>query len=205
MEEYLVDARGEVCPRPLILTRRALSACKPGQPVRILIDNEISKNNVTRFLADNGFPLQCTEHDGLYELALFGAASAVLPCPDAPFYCAPVSTTVAGHAVVISGNRMGTGDDALGELLLKAFVNTIAEVKPLPGVIVLYNSGVHMATDDSPVVESLRTLQNSGVKILVCGTCVNFYDLGDRIHVGVISNMYTILEMITSASLVIKP
>jgi selenium metabolism protein YedF len=203
MEEYLVDARGEVCPRPLILTKRALGTLVPGQPLRILIDNETSKNNVMRFLVDNGYSPQCTPDGDTFTIGLFGAATA-LTHPDERAYCTSAASD-APHVIVIRSNRMGYGDDALGELLLKAFINTIAEVKPLPGTIVFYNSGVLMTVDDSPVMEALRGLEKAGVTLLVCGTCVNFFNVRERIGAGIISNMYTILETVTAAGKVIEP
>ena len=146
MEEYLVDARGEVCPKPLILTKRALTSCAPGQPIRVIIDNETSKNNVMRFLSENGILAECVEKEGVFTLALFGA-SAELAKPDAAAYCS--STPAAPHVIVVKSTLMGIGDDALGELLLKACINTIKEVTPLPGAIVFYNSGIFMALDDN--------------------------------------------------------
>ena len=202
MEEYTVDARGELCPKPLIMTKKALKECASGQPIRILIDNETSKTNVMRFLDDNGITAATHENDGLYVLSLHGA-SGELAKPDAASYCSTAPATP--HAIVIKSDRMGIGDDELGEILLKAFINTIKEVEPLPGSIVFYNSGIRMATDDSPAVEALRELEAAGVMVLVCGTCADFYQLKEQISVGTISNMYTILETITSAGKIIEP
>ena len=202
MDEYLVDARGEVCPKPLILTKRALKECQVGQPIRILIDNETSKNNVMRFLSDNGIQAETTEKEGMFSVTLFGA-TAQLVHPEEAAYCSTSSTLP--HIIVIKSNRMGRGDDALGELLMKAFVNTIKEVSPLPGTIVFYNSGIFLTTDDSPVVESLQELEQLGVKLLVCGTCTDFYGKQKEIHIGTISNMYTILEALTTAGKIIEP
>ena len=129
--------------------------------------------------------------------------AAELAKPDAAAYCS--STPAAPHVIVVKSTLMGIGDDALGELLLKACINTIKEVTPLPGAIVFYNSGIFMALDDSPVIESLRELEKSGVKILVCGTCADFFQKKEQIHIGTISNMYTILETITNAGKVIEP
>ena len=202
MEEYLVDARGELCPKPLIMTKKALKECRDGQPMRILIDNETSKNNVVRFLTDNGFKTEIHENGNVYSLLLHGATGE-LSQPDAQSYCTTASSVP--HTIVIKSDRMGTGDDELGQILLKACINTIGEVEPLPGSIVFYNSGVFMATDDSPVVDALRELEKKGVTVLVCGTCADYFKLKERISIGTISNMYTILETITAAGKIIEP
>ncbi len=203
MKEHLVDARGELCPRPLILTKQALSACLPGQPVRILIDNEISKDNVMTFLSDNGVEAECVENGGIYSLLLYGAERA-LSRPDAAAYCAP-ERYGKPHVIVVKSNRMGTGDDSLGELLLRAFITTIKEVSPLPGAIVFYNSGIFLTLDESPVLGELRDLEGRGVKLYICGTCADYYGKRGEVRVGVISNMYTIMETVTTAAKVIEP
>lgn len=202
MNEHIVDARGELCPKPLILTKCALKECEEGQPVKILIDNETSKTNVMRFLTDNGYSPECIETDGVFTLSLFGA-STELSHPDAARYC---STGVqAPHVIAVKSNRMGEGEKELGELLIKAFISTITEVSPLPGTIVFYNSGIFLACNDSPVIDALKQLETQGVTILVCGTCADYYNKKAEISIGTISNMYTILETLTAAGNVIEP
>ena len=100
---------------------------------------------------------------------------------------------------------MGTGPDELGSILIKAFVNTIKETKPLPKKIIFYNSGILLTAEGSPLIASLNELEKSGVAILVCGTCVNYFNKQNLIRAGIISNMYTILEALTEADKVIKP
>jgi selenium metabolism protein YedF len=100
---------------------------------------------------------------------------------------------------------MGSGPDELGAILMKAFINTIREVTPLPSKLIFYNSGILLTAEGSPLVASIRELESAGVEVLVCGTCVNYYDKKDEIRVGTISNMYTILESLTAAGRIITP
>ena len=96
MDEKVVDARGQLCPKPLIMTKKALKELSAGQPLRILIDNETSKQNVLRFLSDNGIDAECTENSGIFNLNLFGAPSELIN-PDAQSYCStpsPVHTSL---------------------------------------------------------------------------------------------------------------
>lgn len=199
----VVDARNALCPQPLIMTKRALMASKPGQPLRILINNEISKNNVVRFLSDNNIPLQCTEHAGLFTLSLF-SAQELSASATAESYCA-VSPINTGRVIVFKSNRMGAGSDELGELLCKAFINTIGDVAPLPAALVFYNSGILLTTNDSAVADSLRALELRNVTLLVCGTCVEYFGKREQISLGTISNMYTIVETLMAAKSVIEP
>jgi len=204
MAEKIVDARGKLCPAPLIMTKQALGEIAMGETLRILIDNEISKNNVERFLADNGFVSTCNAESGVFTV-IVAKSKEELGKVDAQTYCTPAATKAAGHVMVIAGDTMGTGSEELGAILMKAFINTIKEVKPLPSNIIFYNSGILLTVEGSPLIAGLRELESLGVTILVCGTCVNYYDKKDLVRVGIISNMYSILETLTAAQTVVKP
>jgi selenium metabolism protein YedF len=204
MEEKLVDARGKLCPQPLIMTRKALKELATGQCLRILVDNETSKENVVRFLTDNGFASLVREDKGVYTLHVTKTKED-LPKPDAEAYCTAPAAGTGPHVIVISSDKMGSGPDDLGAILMKAFVNTIKEVKPLPAKIVFYNSGILLTVEGSPLVESLKELESLGVTLLVCGTCVNYFQKQNLVRAGTISNMYVILETLTAAGTVIRP
>jgi selenium metabolism protein YedF len=204
MSETTVDARGQICPVPLIMTKKTLGEVALGDTLRILIDNEVSKNNVERFLADNGFASTCAVVGGLFTLTV-AKSKADLVRTDTESYCASSPRPAGDHVFLIASDKMGSGSDELGTILMKAFINTIKEVKPLPSKIIFYNSGILLAAEDSPLVASIRELESAGVEVLVCGTCVNYYGKKDVIRVGTISNMYTILESLTAAGRIIKP
>jgi selenium metabolism protein YedF len=201
MNQTVVDARGMLCPQPLILTKKALLNLSPGEQMRVLIDNETSLHNVTRFLQDNAMQVSHTRQGELYTL-LVTKAHQELTHPQEQSYCtAPARAPV----ICIRSQTMGEGDSDLGTLLMKAFVNTIGEMQPLPATIVLYNSGIMLAVDNSGLDTTLRELEQRGVGILVCGTCVEFYGKKGAIHLGTISNMYSIMETLTQAGHVIYP
>ncbi len=202
MNSTTVDARGQLCPKPLILTKKALNDIAEGDRVTVLIDNETSQLNVERFLRDNGMPFETTEENGVFSLRVTKAKQQ-LSHPQAESYCT-VQPRLR-HAVCIKNNRMGFGDDELGAILIKAFVNTIADTEPLPATIIFYNSGIELALDDSPVLDALKELERSGIKILVCGTCADYHEKKDRVAVGIVSNMYDISQALVSASHVVCP
>ena len=107
--------------------------------------------------------------------------------------------------VVISSDAMGRGDDQLGKLLIRAFIHTLTELEEKPDVIGLYNSGVLLSKEGSECVEDFRALEKNGVKILICGTCVNHFGIKGQISVGTISNMYVIAETLLSAGRIVYP
>ena len=73
-------------------------------------------------------------------------------------------------------------------------VQAINENKTMPTVVCFHTEGVHLVVDDSPVLEILRSLEAKGVRLVICNTCLNFYNLGDRIAVGIVGGMTDIIE-----------
>lgn len=98
---------------------------------------------------------------------------------------------------------MGQGDEELGGRLMGNFLKTLLDAEKKPQMLVLYNSGVKLAAKGSPVLETLQSLENLGVQIISCGTCVNFYGLTDLIQAGRISNMQEIVGVLTETQNVI--
>ena len=192
-----VDARGLPCPQPVILTRRALQA---HAQVVTIVDNEASQHNVTRMAEKAGYRVEVEQHaDGIY--VQIGGQEAC-----AELQTEPVAQPAAAGplALVASSEFMGRGEhDELGQILVRAFLHTLGEVEPTPDTIVLFNSGVKLAVEGSPVLEDLQALGNGGIEILACGTCLDYYGLKERLAVGQVSNMYTIAETMLRAGKVV--
>jgi hypothetical protein len=64
---------------------------------------------------------------------------------------------------------------------------------------------VKLAIEGSPVLESLDKLEREGVNLLVCGTCLNYFEVKDKLKRGKVSNMYEITEQMMKAEKVIAP
>ena len=109
------------------------------------------------------------------------------------------------YMVVIKSLNMGQGEEALGTLLMKSYVNVLPELDHLPQVICMYNEGVKLAIEGSPVLESLQKLESKGVKIIVCGTCTEYYKVSGQLKVGTISNMYHIAGLLSTMPKVVYP
>jgi selenium metabolism protein YedF len=209
----IVDARGLACPHPVILTKKAIAE---NEEVTVIVDNEIAVENIRRLAAKMACGFSVTEKEaGIWEIALVrtgatgdppvGAdAESSLPCGGSPR--GGVSRKEGGPIVVVlSDNRMGRGDDVLGDVLIRAFIHTLLQLKPLPATIICYNAGAKLAVKDSTVLDDLQQLAQAGVDILVCGTCVNYFGIGDQIAAGRISNMYEILETMAGAARLVRP
>ncbi len=195
--EKIVDARGLPCPQPVLLTRDAL---RESDTVMTIVDSDTARHNVTRMAEKAGYTVQAEEReDGVY-LRIVRGEAAPQPAP------APAPAPSGGPLVlVIPSELMGRGEhEELGQILIRGFLHTLNEVSPLPDVIILFNSGVKLVVEGSPVLEDLRTLEAQGVQILACGTCLGYYGLKEKVVVGEISNMYTIAETMMQAGKVVS-
>jgi len=205
MSQVIVDARGELCPKPLIMAKKAINDEKIVNEFILLIDNETSKENVERFLKDNKVVFQTTKKDECFSIYILKSGEKLSGKVDEYCDLPKEKKPSSGHVVCIKSDKMGIGDDDLGAILIKGFINTLKEVNPLPSKLVFYNSGVKIAVEDSPLADSIRELQDLGVEIMICGTCADFFKIKEKIKTGTISNMYNILETLTSAGKIIVP
>jgi len=193
----VIDCRGLACPQPVIRTKKAMTE---SGSVTTIVDNDTAKMNVSRMAGKEGYAVEVEEKDdGIYlHISREGAVLAEAVAP------APVVEEPAGPTVVlIPSDAMGRGDDELGGILIRSFLHTLNEVEPLPATIVFINAGVKLTVEGSPVLEDLQHLEQRGVNILACGTCLGHFELKGKVAVGEISNMYTIAETLLGAGRVV--
>jgi len=107
--------------------------------------------------------------------------------------------------IVLSSDHMGEGSEQLGKTLMKGFIYALTELEKLPEKIILYNGGAKLSVEGSDSLQDLKLLESQGVEILTCGTCLNFYEISEKLSVGSVTNMYAIAEMMMNASKIIKP
>ncbi|MBS2097461.1 sulfurtransferase-like selenium metabolism protein YedF [Carboxylicivirga linearis] len=99
---------------------------------------------------------------------------------------------------------MGDGDEELGIKLIANYLRLLDEDSRLPSFIALYNGGVKLLAQNSPVIEQMKKLEERGVKIIACGTCLNYYSIADNIQVGIKGTMMDIITLQTNADKVIN-
>ena len=107
--------------------------------------------------------------------------------------------------MVLSANTMGTGEEKLGKALMKAFIFALTSQDELPEYIVCYNTGAYLTTEGSDCLADLKNLEAAGVKIMTCGTCLDYYQIKDKLAVGTVSNMYEIVETQMRSALIVRP
>ena len=191
----VLDCQGLACPQPVILTKKALDQRPP--QLTVIVDNAAAKENVAKFAAAAGYGVNIEPAGGVFRLHLLalGTAPASGPANDAGV---PVEASESGPVFLISRSTLGQGDDQLGAILMKSFFVSLQELQPAPRAILLLNGGVQLAVDGSPVLAGLQELSRRGVNVLVCGTCLDFFQLKDKLAVGSVTNMYSILTELTA-------
>jgi len=192
--EVKIDARGLLCPKPVIETKKALDGLKEGNIIT-LVDNQVAKDNVSKLAKSLNLHFCVTEADGNYEISIFKGAYAqsaedmVQKRPD-----------LANLVILVGKDTMGDGERELGEVLIKSYFYALSEAEPYPKAIIFINSGIRLTTMNLQVIEYLKKLSDMGTEILSCGTCLDYYGLKDMLQIGGISNMYTIVELMNEAN-----
>lgn len=200
-----VNAIGDACPIPVIKTKKALAALTGPETVKVLVDNEIAVQNVTKFGQSAGGKVTSAkeaEKKFVITIEMDGAPKAELPADDA-VNCAPDQR--GDLVAVVAADHMGEGNEKLGKVLIKGFLFALSQLDTLPKTILFYNGGAQLTCEGSDSLEDLKNMEAQGVEILTCGTCLDYYELKEKLAVGGITNMYTIVEKIANAGRVIRP
>ena len=194
----VIDVRGLDCPKPVLQTKKALE--KGGfTQLEITVDNKAARDNVKSFLEKTGNKVdKINEINGDFTLYVTpGNITAPAPEPQK-------TATSDGKTIFIDSNCLGSGSDALGAKLMKAFTFTLTELDTPINRILFMNSGVYLCLNDSDSLPNLKILAKNGTDILVCGTCLNFFKVTDQLAIGKISNMYDIAEHLLSDPNIVK-
>ena len=200
-----VNAIGDACPIPVVKTKKAIEALTTDETVVVLVDNETALQNVTKAAHTMGFEAQQeTVSDKEFKITIQVVKGAAAPAEEEQTACCCEGYR-KNVVVAVSSDMMGEGSEELGKVLIKSFFFALTQQDELPGTIIFYNGGVKLSTEGSPVLEDLKNLAGQGVEIISCGTCLNFYQLSEKLAVGEVSNMYDIVEHLRKADLVIKP
>ena len=199
-----VNAMGDNCPIPVIKTKKAMQALTGPETIEVLVDNEIAVQNVTKMASSSGGKVtseKLGEKEYKVTIEMEGAPAAA--AEEEGGTCMPDRRN--NTVVVVSSDRMGTGNDDLGKVLIKGFIFAVTQLDTLPKTMLFYNGGATLTCEGSDSLEDLKSLEAQGVQIMTCGTCLDYYGLKEKLAVGTVTNMYSIVETIASASNIIRP
>ncbi len=198
-----VDCRGLACPGPVVACSRLVKEEAPSA-LAVLVDNAAAVENVSRFLRTSGYAVASERREeSLWRIRASrdgGSASDAAP-QSQPAPSAPRGKTL----VLITTETLGRGDDTLGARLMDNFLATLPELGDALWRIVLLNGGVRLAARPGKALDSLKALEAAGVSILVCGTCLDFYQLLEKRAVGQTTNMLDVVSSLALADKVIRP
>ena len=176
-----VNAMGDNCPIPVIKTKKAIAALTGPETIEVLVDNEIAVQNVTKMATGSGGKVT-SEKLGDAEFKVTIEMEGAPEADEAEAVCVPDARD--NTVVVVSSDRMGSGNDELGKVLIKGFIFAVTQLDTLPKTMLFYNGGATLTTEDSDSLEDLKSLEAQGVEIMTCGTCLDYYGLKDKLAVG---------------------
>ncbi|SKA78868.1 selenium metabolism protein YedF [Paucidesulfovibrio gracilis DSM 16080] len=206
MDEKLLECQGLPCPQPVLKAKRCLEADAPARIV-VLVDNDPARENVSRFLTGKGYTISAERRGN--DWAVVGVAaqddaatSVEQECPVCQVMTDEELQSFSARTVVfITSSSLGVGDDELGSKLMLNFLSTLPELGSSLWRLVLVNGGVKLACDGNPCLGKIQELAAAGVGVLVCGTCLDHFDLLAQKKIGETTNM---LDVVTSLQLATK-
>ena len=204
METKVVDARGMACPIPVVNAKQAADKMAEGGMLTVLVDNETAVQNLLKFASSRNYEASGEKKAEKEFEVKMRVTPGGAPAAEGEAACQPDSVK-RGIVAVLSANTMGSGDEKLGRALMKAFIFALSKQDVLPETVLCYNSGAFLTCEGSESLEDLKNLEAQGVKIMTCGTCLDFYGLKEKLMVGGISNMYDIVEAQEKAGLILRP
>ncbi|MVX63784.1 sulfurtransferase-like selenium metabolism protein YedF [Clostridium chromiireducens] len=203
----VIDAKGKECPMPVIMAKKEIDSGNNSFVVEV--DNNIAVQNLKKLANSQGFVVSIEEENNLFKvyfskhLDKLNKEEKAEVSNETSDKLEENKTEIGNWSVFIGKEIIGAGNEELGKSLIKMYLYTISESDDLPKSILFMNDGVKVPTLNHQAVEHLRDLETKGVEILVCGACLNFYGLEEKLRVGKISNMYDITKCMKEASKVI--
>jgi len=105
--------------------------------------------------------------------------------------------------ILVTNSGLGNAEKTLREKMMGVFLSTLDTFSQLPGKILFYTDGVKLVVEGSPVLGELKKLEEKGVHLIACGTCLDYLGLKDQLVVGKVGGMATILEAMIEAEKVL--
>ena len=220
-----INAIGDTCPIPVVKTKKAIEKLEKPDTVETLVDNEIAVENLKKVASQMGFAVSDSKINSGYSVKITvddidkindnkmsatnakatseAKANSIKTGADDMVSCNIKNS--GEKVVVIKSEFMGDGDNELGKVLIKGFIYALSQQDELPQTMLFYNGGAKITSEGSESIEDLKALEEKGVKIFTCGTCLNYYGLTEKLCVGEVTNMYEITKKMTEASLIVCP
>lgn len=186
-----INACGLTCPGPVLKAKELIDSEQPDS-MSVLVDNIASSENVGRFLTSKGYLVEKKQEGDNYLITGHRDQDFVVEEP-ATSSAKPLVGNKIKTAILITSDKMGSGDDELGRKLMINYIKTIKELGDDLWQLIFVNSGVKLTTSSSPVLAEIKEYEETGCIVLACGTCLEHFNLmGDK-QVGQTTNMLDIV------------
>lgn len=186
----IIDARGLGCPKPVIMAEEAMRNIDEGT-IKVLVDNEASVNNLQKFAGKNGFYSEVKKDADHWKVSITKGYICKITEVDNE------KEEKKKTMMIIGSDTMGK-EEEIGRILMKGFLETIKVSKEIPDRIFFLNAGVKLTTVDEESISILKELEDMGVEIFSCGTCLKYYNLEGKLKVGYRGTTSHIVEGIQS-------
>lgn len=191
-----LDLKGMQCPKPVLETQKAFKD-ESLTEFEVIVDNVAARENLKRLADSKGYKYEVVEASGEIKITIKRENSENIEQEEFVAVC-DIESDISNAVLMIKNEFLGDGNDELGKVLMKGFLYTVTETKPYPQKVVLLNSAVKLSTENEETVAHLKKLEEAGTKVYSCGTCLNYYNLADQLKVGVVGNMYDVVESLNS-------
>jgi selenium metabolism protein YedF len=195
----ILNCRGLSCPLPVTETRDYLEGHPQLNSFQVLVDNPASAENVKKFLSSRGFGVSVEASGADFQINAERAGG-----PDCETVVQELIQGGQETIILISKDKLGTGDDFLGGQLMLNFLKTLKEMGKSLWRLVFLNSGVKLTIEGAESLPLIQELAGQGVSVLVCGTCLNHFGLLEQKKVGETTNMLDIVTSLQVAEKVIS-
>jgi selenium metabolism protein YedF len=186
-----LDARNIPCPEPVVMTKKALEKLSSGTLV-VIVNTDEARQNVQRFAQSQGCTVKISQNGNESTIEITKEGKITNP------------KTRKYPVILVTSDQLGSGDESLGQLLIASFINAIPEATVKPSKILFINRGVMLTTEGSRVLDTLQKLEQEGIQIFSCGTCLNHYQLKEKLKVGQITNMYDTVNSLLTAEKIVR-
>lgn len=189
-----LDCRNLNCPEPLLRTKKALGELKIGESLEILVNDVAPRENIKRFLAKSGFEAQISQA-GADTLIKTVKTGELKDENIDDIYC-DIAASKRGKVIFLNEEQCGSGP--IGKSLLAKFLGAALNLDEKPVKVICVNNAVRITTNRGhECFEAIKKLNETGVEILSCGSCLEGYKLVDKLAIGEISNAYEIMDVLS--------
>ena len=198
-----INCSGLACPAPVLKTKDFLDRENPAK-LEIMVDNVAAAENVSRFLKYRGYEVETEKADDDFIVRAVRSGAGSSGSVETERVSEGPGKETKKIVVVAATDRFGSGDDILGSALMTNFLSTLKEMGPELWRLIFVNSGVKLTIEGSKTLSTIQELEKSGVKVMVCGTCLTHFNLLEKKKVGETTNMLDIVTSMQVADKVIS-